>query len=494
MKHQREMGIPSICARIGGVKALLACTLTAMTCCISAIAVDPPCAPPPDGLRAWFPFEQSGVDVVSGSNATLLGLPAFSSGRVGQGLRFDGVDDAARLSASSALDLGAGPGLTVEMWLNPQRLDSPMSLLEWSSTTGPEPGLHLYASVNGAGTLFANLTDTNGVAHQFTTPAGVLSTGVFQHVAFTYDRGSGLARFLVNGAQVAQGNFGDLRLETRPDLWFGQRILGGTPYRFAGTMDEVSLYGRALGSNELQAIYTAGALGKCSTNTPPPPQGPVIVQQPAGTNVLAGQAAIFSVVAQGASPLRYQWLRNNFPLLGRTDAVLILSNVQPSQAGSYSVLVSNLINSIVSTNAILTVTSPTNNPPTNCFNPPSGLVAWLPFEQSGVDVVRGSNAVLLGAPAFGAGRVGQALSLDGVDDAGRLSSSSALDVGSASGMSAEMWIRPEDVQTPGALLEWSDAASRLGVHFYLASDSPGSLFANLVDTNGNAHSFSTPAA
>src|SRR5207245_2639868 len=38
--------------------------------------------------------------------------------------------------------------------------------------------------------------------------------------------------------------------------------------RFKGLIDEVSIYNRALASNEIAAIYAAGNAGKCLTNQP----------------------------------------------------------------------------------------------------------------------------------------------------------------------------------------------------------------------------------
>jgi hypothetical protein len=53
--------------------------------------------------------------------------------------------------------------------------------------------------------------------------------------------------------------------------------------KFAGALDEVALYNRALSSNEIQAIYAAGMAGKCKTPTAvsisvaqPPPASPQV--------------------------------------------------------------------------------------------------------------------------------------------------------------------------------------------------------------------------
>ena len=86
-------------------------------------------------------------------------------------------------------------------------------------------------------------------------------------------------------------------------------------------------------------------------NTPPS-----ISTQPAGLTVIPGQSATFTVVADGSKPLYYQWYHNTNTLLaGATSPTLTLTNVQPGDAGSYSVVVSNATASVTSTNAILIV-------------------------------------------------------------------------------------------------------------------------------------------
>jgi sugar lactone lactonase YvrE len=85
--------------------------------------------------------------------------------------------------------------------------------------------------------------------------------------------------------------------------------------------------------------------------------GPQVSNQPANQTVLAGGTATFSVTATGMAPLSYQWSFNGTNINGATTTSLVLSNVQPSQAGNYTVAVSNAINSVVSSNALLTVVS-----------------------------------------------------------------------------------------------------------------------------------------
>src|SRR5581483_7284920 len=118
---------------------------------------------------------------------------------------------------------------------------------------------------------------------------------------------------------------------------------------FQGLIDEVDVYNRALGATEVQAIYSAGSAGKC-VSAPP-----AITTQPANVAGVAGQNATFSVVAAGTPPFAYQWQFNGVNVSGATASALTLINLQPANAGNYSVTVANGSGSVTSANAALTV-------------------------------------------------------------------------------------------------------------------------------------------
>ena len=84
---------------------------------------------------------------------------------------------------------------------------------------------------------------------------------------------------------------------------------------------------------------------------------PTITSQPQSQAVAAGQSALFSVGASGAET-SYQWKFNSTAVSGATNASLNLTNVQTTNAGSYTVVVTNSAGSITSAVATLTVTNP----------------------------------------------------------------------------------------------------------------------------------------
>jgi len=99
---------------------------------------------------------------------------------------------------------------------------------------------------------------------------------------------------------------------------------------------------------------------------------PVITQQPADQNVDTGGTATFTVVATSATPLSYQWQKNDANLSdgghysGATTSTLTISGADSNDAASYRCLVANVFGSTASSNAALTVTV---SPPTIAQQP-----------------------------------------------------------------------------------------------------------------------------
>jgi len=85
---------------------------------------------------------------------------------------------------------------------------------------------------------------------------------------------------------------------------------------------------------------------------------PGITSQPQSQSVMVGSNANFTIVATGVEPLSYQWRFNGGPISGATNASLSVSNALTSQAGNYSVVVTNVAGSTTSVLAVLTVNVP----------------------------------------------------------------------------------------------------------------------------------------
>jgi hypothetical protein len=113
-----------------------------------------------------------------------------------------------------------------------------------------------------------------------------------------------------------------------------------------------------------------GAWGPAKRLTAVPPvAAPAITTQPQNQTVTTGATATFTVAATGTAPFAFVWRRDGTVVTdgpgvtGATTATLTLTNVQPAQAGAYTVKITNDGGSVTSTPATLVVNTVPPPPP-----------------------------------------------------------------------------------------------------------------------------------
>ncbi|HTZ19577.1 MAG TPA: immunoglobulin domain-containing protein [Opitutaceae bacterium] len=89
------------------------------------------------------------------------------------------------------------------------------------------------------------------------------------------------------------------------------------------------------------------------------PPAPTITVAPKSQTVSSGDVVTFGVTATSTVPLSYQWLYKGKAICGAKSASLTLTKVELSDAGAYSVIVSNNGGAVTSAAATLTVLAPT---------------------------------------------------------------------------------------------------------------------------------------
>ena len=105
---------------------------------------------------------------------------------------------------------------------------------------------------------------------------------------------------------------------------------------------------------------------------------PAITTQPASTTVQAGQAVAFSVQATGDPAPTFQWQKDGVNINGATAATFSIGSASASDAGDYTVLVSNASGEVTSSAATLAV------------NPAAGIS--ITGAPASVDVAPGGTA------------------------------------------------------------------------------------------------------
>lgn len=313
------------------------------------------CFPNPSGLIGWWPGDGNANNLLGTNNGTLQGgTTASAAGLVGNAFTFDGTNNFVQIPNSPILQ---PTNLTIEAWIKFTGLDS--------AGTGPAAGVqNIIFKQNTQSSTFEGFdlgkTRVSGSDYfRFIVSSGsgqtatirsstAISTGVWYHVAAV--RGPNFTQLYVNGVLERQTNVAFAQNYGTQPLYFGTTGQSYWDRRFKGNLDEVSLYNRALGSNEITAIFTTGVAGKC--------KAPNITTQPQHATVILGGSTNFAVTATGLGTLRYQWRLNGTNILGATNATLVLFNLQATNAGNYSVVVTNTSGSATSANAVLTVGTP----------------------------------------------------------------------------------------------------------------------------------------
>jgi hypothetical protein len=210
----------------------------------------------PHGLVAAWSGEDKGADSAGGNNMVLTDI-TFADGKIGKSFSFNGTSSSIKIPASPSLDIGAGEGFTIMAWIKPTDVDGVRPLIQWSDNEMLNLWIGIRPSENGV--LRGDITDEAG-NHFVVSNPGTLASGIFQHVAFTYDKTSGDGILYLNGIVVAQRKLGSqLLAHTKGDLWISQRSedVGWAFHRmFSGLMDEIAIYKRALSASEIQAVCT----------------------------------------------------------------------------------------------------------------------------------------------------------------------------------------------------------------------------------------------
>ena len=168
-----------------------------------------------------------------------------------------------------------------------------------------------------------------------------------------------------------------------------------------GMLDDVAVFAGALTQSQIATVMS----GDFSSFIGGPPG---IVSQPQSQQVPKGSNTTFTVGVDGQPPFRYQWYLNATNKLSSADnptatnATLMLTTLQLSQAGTYSVVVSNSLGYATSEPATLSVFNQSLVGLWR-FNEGSGTNA---FDSSGL----GNNGVLSGengnVPAWATGQTG----------------------------------------------------------------------------------------
>jgi GH25 family lysozyme M1 (1,4-beta-N-acetylmuramidase) len=139
---------------------------------------------------------------------------------------------------------------------------------------------------------------------------------------------------------------------------------------------------------------------------------PVFTSSPTNITVGVGSNVTFAVQASGPAPLGFQWRFGGKVIPGATSSNYTITSVQMTNAGGYTVTVSNSYASVPSSAAFLSVLGPQTNA-TGSVLAPAGMVNWWPAQGNAHDIYGANNATPCNGMSYTNGEVGLAFHFDG---------------------------------------------------------------------------------
>ncbi len=352
-----------------------------------------------DGPAAYYRLDETNGDTahdyVGGNDGTYfdvtLGVPGYSA-----------------IDPDTAIAVSGQPGSYVGN-ISPAKLEfggltSTFTLEAWASGPANQPNLsaaliakgtdnvgnggianeEFVLGLNGGDYAFLVRDPANTAANGTQITASVGPDGNWHHIVGVCDEVGGALSLYVDGQLVASGSppATGVRSSTFPISIGGQRS-GNDPvydWIFQGSVDEVAIYPTALSSAQVLAHFVA----QYGTNTPP-----TIVTAPVSVTNYVSLPVTLSAFAYGSYPVTYQWNKvGSGPIAGATANSFSIPNLAATDAGVYTLGITNPVTGILTAPVTITVLQPPTNPPAI-----AGLVMHLTFDDTLVDATgRGNNA------------------------------------------------------------------------------------------------------
>ncbi|MGF1663458.1 MAG: LamG-like jellyroll fold domain-containing protein [Kineosporiaceae bacterium] len=420
----------------------------------------------PTGLVAEYGFDEAGGTAVRdssgrGNDGTADNTTRTSSGRFGAALSFDGAGSRVVVPDAASLDLTSG--MTLSAWVAPTTSDGWRTAVLKEDPARDYLVYGLYSSEPGAGPggyvrIGGRTTSATGTT--------ALPTGAWSHLTTTYDGAT--VRTYVNGALAAsRAATGSMADSTGPLTIGGNAIWGEW---FAGRIDEVRVYDRALTADEVLAERD-----RPTTPLPPDTTAPTVaITSPSAGATVAGTVAVTADATDDravaavefragstvlgtdtAAPWTVAWDAGALP-----DGPVTLTAVARDSAGNAS----------APAGVAVTVDNP--DTPTR----PGGLVAGYAFDETSGTAVGDASGLGNAGTAAGTtragGRFGGALAFDGAGSRVTVPDSASLDL--RTGMTVMAWVNPTAVSDwRTVVLKEDPARSDLAYGLYAASPSRG---------------------
>jgi hypothetical protein len=210
--------------------------------------------PPTDYMGYWPLDASSGTVAVdasgNGNNGTVGGASWSPSGKINNCLNFDGTDDYVQVNNTISNDF------SVAFWVNTTQTAATGQWWQGKSLVNGFVG----QNTNDFGTSLSGGNFAFGTGRPDTTIISTvpINDGAWHQCVATRVQSSGALNIYVDGVWQSAGTGGTNSLTAPAFLRFGSSLSGSN--FFFGSLDEIKIFNRVLGNNEITALYLNSAI------------------------------------------------------------------------------------------------------------------------------------------------------------------------------------------------------------------------------------------
>ncbi len=272
---------------------------------------------PPSGLAAAYGFDETSgstaADASGNGNAgTLLNGAVFAPGKNGNAVSLDGVNDYVNIGNPTSLQITTS--MTVSAWINSSSFPGDDAAVV-SKRGNSLAGYQLDTTIDkGPRTIGFKLTSASGTQMN-RYGATALQLGQWYHMAGVYNASAQTLDVYLNG-QLNNGSLVGTVTSSQQNSSLNAvvgRKSGDTGFEFAGRIDDVRIYSRALSQAEIQADMNTAIGG----GLPPPPDTTppsVAITAPAAGSVVFNVVAVSANASDNAALAGVQFFIDGAPL------------------------------------------------------------------------------------------------------------------------------------------------------------------------------------
>jgi N-acetylneuraminic acid mutarotase len=207
------------------------------------------------GLVGWWKFDETNGTIAydssgNGNDGNLTNGPAWVSGKIDGALSFDGVDDYVNLS-----QMQLGSPLSISFFAKYSSFNNYSRIIDFASSLN---------SGNNHIIIANQTTNSTSRIHIFNGTTDIKKIDIsnfwylnqWQHIVLTVSS-DGIYNVFSDGQKIHESNGQQIDVKSRIYHFIGKSTWSGDGY-YAGLIDDVRIYDRALSADEVQSLYNMG--------------------------------------------------------------------------------------------------------------------------------------------------------------------------------------------------------------------------------------------